>query len=394
MRAAQASETAAYDSKAAAQASARTALSASEAAADNATYIAGRVNAAMTSADQAALSESHAGASAGAAWRSEANAKQSELMAAEYSVGARDYASAAAGSASAAAASATAAAASAEQTASVISNFNANVDEAAGYASLAGASANRAQTYAVSAADSADRAEAALGLALQPLANYYTKAETESLVGGEASIRGAAVDSLSGDISSLASLLGADYYTKAEINQQILFVPKYKTLVVDSLPSSDIDDEAIYLVTSGSDTNNLYTEYVYADNAWEQLGTQELDLSGYETTADIAPYKLKLDSIESGAQVNTVTGVKGSADSVYGVGNITIGPANLGLGNVDNTADSVKSVASASLAGVAGALGNIDSLANYSVGDVVFDQTLSPSTCYVCISGSSVPGGE
>jgi hypothetical protein len=298
-------------------------------------------------------------------------------MAAEYYTRVRDASGAAAASAEAAAGSAAAAANSAVQVATTISNFNANVEQAHTYATIAGGYANSAQTYATSAADSADRAEAALGNALQPLANYYNKQETDSIVSG-------AVASLSGEIDSL----------EASVAQQISAIPKYKTIPVSSLPITDIDTEAIYLVVTGDESQNLYTEYIYVNDAWEKLGTQALDLSGYETTADIAPYKLKVDSIEAGAQVNTVTGVKGSADSVYAVGNITIGPINLGLGNVDNTADSIKSVASASLAGVAGALGNIDSLANYSVGDVVFDQTLSPSTCYVCISGSSVPGGE
>lgn len=40
--------------------------------------------------------------------------------------------------------------------------------------------------------------------------------------------------------------------------------------------------------------------------------------------------KKKLDGIASGAQVNTVTGVKGNAESSYRTGNINITPANIG----------------------------------------------------------------
>jgi hypothetical protein len=57
--------------------------------------------------------------------------------------------------------------------------------------------------------------------------------------------------------------------------------------------------------------------------------------------------KTKLAGIETGAQVNTVTGIKGSSETDYRVGNVNITAANIGLGNVNNTADSVKSVASA-----------------------------------------------
>lgn len=47
------------------------------------------------------------------------------------------------------------------------------------------------------------------------------------------------------------------------------------------------------------------------------------------------------------AQTGGVTGVKGDAESAYRKGNVNITKANIGLGNVDNTADANKSVASA-----------------------------------------------
>lgn len=46
--------------------------------------------------------------------------------------------------------------------------------------------------------------------------------------------------------------------------------------------------------------------------------------------------KVKLDSIENGAQKNTVTGVKGDNEATYQVGNVNITKANIGLSNVDN----------------------------------------------------------
>lgn len=58
--------------------------------------------------------------------------------------------------------------------------------------------------------------------------------------------------------------------------------------------------------------------------------------------------KAKLDGIEAGAQKNTVTGVKGSSETAYRTGNVSISKANVGLGNVDNTADSSKVVKGAS----------------------------------------------
>ena len=46
--------------------------------------------------------------------------------------------------------------------------------------------------------------------------------------------------------------------------------------------------------------------------------------------------KTKLDGIAAGAQVNTITGVKGNSESLYRTGNVNITASNIGLGNVDN----------------------------------------------------------
>lgn len=46
--------------------------------------------------------------------------------------------------------------------------------------------------------------------------------------------------------------------------------------------------------------------------------------------------KIKLNAIETGAQKNTVIGVKGDSESLYRTGNINITKANIGLGNVEN----------------------------------------------------------
>lgn len=70
-------------------------------------------------------------------------------------------------------------------------------------------------------------------------------------------------------------------------------------------------------------------------------------LNSHTSNTDIhftAAERTKLSGIAAGAQVNTVTGVKGNSESTYRTGNINITKANIGLGNVDNTADANKSV--------------------------------------------------
>lgn len=93
--------------------------------------------------------------------------------------------------------------------------------------------------------------------------------------------------------------------------------------------------------------------------AWENIAMQSgvdakvdkvsgkvLSTNDY-TTAE----KTKLAGIAAGAQVNTITGIKGNAETSYRTGQVNITPANIGLGNVNNTADSAKSVAFATNAG-------------------------------------------
>lgn len=61
-------------------------------------------------------------------------------------------------------------------------------------------------------------------------------------------------------------------------------------------------------------------------------GAATQSTNGLMSSAD----KKKLDGIAEGAQVNSITGVKGGAESSYRTGQINITAANIGLGNVEN----------------------------------------------------------
>lgn len=89
-------------------------------------------------------------------------------------------------------------------------------------------------------------------------------------------------------VNNLANYyLKSETYTQEEINQKLSIIPKFSIKVVSSLPTSDINDTTVYLVKSGEDENNLYTEYIYVDGAWELLGKQSVDLSDYALKSDI-----------------------------------------------------------------------------------------------------------
>lgn len=103
---------------------------------------------------------------------------------------------------------------------------------------------------------------------------------------------------LKADLTAIANFITKSvndltyYYTKTDIdgkittiNNKISTIPKFAIEVVENLPTSNISPTTIYIKkTSTTETGNLYTEYIYVNDVWEELGTQTLDLSGYTTT--------------------------------------------------------------------------------------------------------------
>lgn len=93
----------------------------------------------------------------------------------------------------------------------------------------------------------------------------------------------------------------ANYYNKKEVDDKVSAIPKFAIKVVEALPTTDISTTTIYLMKSGSDQDNLYTEYIYVDSAWEMLGTQKLDVSNFLTKDGTAAAAAKLTT-DAGAE--------------------------------------------------------------------------------------------
>lgn len=126
----------------------------------------------------------------------------------------------------------------------------------------------------------------------------------------------------------------SDYYNKSEIDTKISTI---NTNISNKVDQSDFEDHVknttVHITQQERESWNNKAEKDVATNKSNGLMSAE--------------DKSKLDNIEVGAQKNTVTGVKGSAETDYRVGNVNITKENIGLGNVDNTADAAKSVKSA-----------------------------------------------
>lgn len=72
------------------------------------------------------------------------------------------------------------------------------------------------------------------------------------------------------------------------INTAIGNVNSFDIAVVQALPTEDISTHTIYLVPKTGETNDVYDEYVYINNAWEMVGNTQIDLSNYVQKTDYA----------------------------------------------------------------------------------------------------------
>lgn len=70
--------------------------------------------------------------------------------------------------------------------------------------------------------------------------------------------------------------LKSETYSKDEIDNRISLIPRFDVQVVSSLPTTNISETTVYLVSSGDDSDNLYTEYINVNGLWEILGTQKI----------------------------------------------------------------------------------------------------------------------
>ena len=122
-----------------------------------------------------------------------------------------------------------------------------------------------------------------------------------------------------------------EVYTREEVDNLISALKQecdWKEAVetFDDLATTYPDAEEGWTVTV-KDTNIIYR---YNGTAWVDIYTMiKLATESNDGLMSKADYS-KLKGIEAGAQVNTITGIKGNAESSYRTGNVNLTPANLG----------------------------------------------------------------
>lgn len=96
----------------------------------------------------------------------------------------------------------------------------------------------------------------------------------------------------------------SETFTKQEVNDLISAITTMDIRVVQTLPTEDISTTTIYFVPKATaGTNDVYDEYIYVSNAWEHIGSTDIDLSGYQTKID-SSHKLSSDLVDDTNQTN------------------------------------------------------------------------------------------
>lgn len=95
-------------------------------------------------------------------------------------------------------------------------------------------------------------------------------------------------------------------YSSSKIKELIQEVGKMEVIVVDNLPTEDINDGAIYLVpkTEGTEASNVKDEYIYTNGNWEKIGDTEIDLSEYATKVYVDASFPKKDTVYTKGEVD------------------------------------------------------------------------------------------
>ena len=125
---------------------------------------------------------------------------------------------------------------------------------------------------------------------------------------------------------------------------------------------------------SGSASSALSSAKTYTNEQIAGVQADIDDLNEHVANNDIhftTTERTKLSGIAAGAQVNTITGVKGSSENSYRTGNVNITKANIGLGNVDNTSDANKPVSTAQQTAINTALSSAKSYADGLIDEIM-----------------------
>lgn len=92
------------------------------------------------------------------------------------------------------------------------------------------------------------------------------------------------------DLSDVLPVVNQDETKKITLEQIINIAKANITILSIKVVNSTTDvtqENILYLVPASSKTGNLYNEYMFINGKPEQVGSQEVDLTGYAKTTDV-----------------------------------------------------------------------------------------------------------
>lgn len=110
-----------------------------------------------------------------------------------------------------------------------------------------------------------------------------TQIATCEFVQAAVSAGGVTIDS---SMSSSSTNPVQNKIVKAYIDSAIGGITGIDFQIVTTLPSTGVKG-TIYLVSNSGSGTNVYDEYIYVSNAWEKIGTTDVDLSGYVQASEM-----------------------------------------------------------------------------------------------------------
>ena len=122
------------------------------------------------------------------------------------------------------------------------------------------------------------------------------------------------VSAFTNDAGYLTSHQSLDNYaTKSYVEQVVAGIETgaLKRSIVSTLPTTEIDENTIYMVANSGSGNDVYDEYLYVNNKWEKIGSSAVDLTDYATKnyVDTAVGNIPAYTLPT-ASTSTLGGVK------------------------------------------------------------------------------------
>ena len=127
------------------------------------------------------------------------------------------------------------------------------------------------------------------------------------------------------DIATNAAGIAANAAEIADLKDKVDLLPTFDVKVVTELPSDEeAKEKVLYLKKDSEDEGNLYTEYIYVEGEWENLGQQKVDLKDYYTKGEVdTALAGKIDAVKVNGIDATVT---------EGVAEVTVNATDVKLG--------------------------------------------------------------